>query len=172
MRRRIENPVEHLRWSSIADVWLSSKYALISAKIIKIGTFITNLTTWLLLLSLRLEGEKTLKYCCVCWPSCMNDHDARTSAMFLLSTRKFPFWGHLVKKKKNQNYQFKLKFGIYTNSSMQNLIVVFILFVSDWKYLFWTNSVQKIIIVSLSWNLGPILIRICIIQWRCSLFLF
>ena len=75
-------------------------------------------------------------------------------------------------KKKNQNYQFKLKFGIYTNSSMQNLIVVFILFVSDWKYLFWTNSVQKIIIVSLSWNLGPILIRICRIQWRCSLFLF
>ena len=34
-------------------------------------------------------------------------------------------------QKNNQNYQFKLKFGIYINSSMQNLIVVFILFVSD-----------------------------------------
>ena len=55
---------------------------------------------------------------------------------------------------------------------MQNSMVIFILFVLDWKYHFWTNMVQKIKIVSLSWNLGPLLIRICTIQWLCSLFCF
>ena len=43
-------------------------------------------------------------------------------------------------------------------------MVVFILIVLDWKYPFWTNLVQKIEIVSLNWNLGFMLIRICRIQ--------
>ena len=55
---------------------------------------------------------------------------------------------------------------------MQDSTVVFILFVLDWKYPFWTNLVQKIKIVSFSWNFGPVLIPICRMQWRCSLFLF
>ena len=38
--------------------------------------------------------------------------------------------------------------------------------------LFWENLFQKIKIVSLSWNLVPTLIRICRIQWCCSLFPF
>ena len=42
----------------------------------------------------------------------------------------------------------------------------------DQKHSFWANLVQKIIIVSLSWNLVPRLIRICRIQCYCSLFLF
>ena len=42
----------------------------------------------------------------------------------------------------------------------------------DRKYPFWTNLVQKVKIISLSWNLVPTLIRICWIQWRCSLFSF
>ena len=37
---------------------------------------------------------------------------------------------------------------------------------------FWANVVQKIEIVSLSWNLVPRLIWISRIQWWCSLFLF
>ena len=44
--------------------------------------------------------------------------------------------------------------------------------VLDRKYPFWRNLVQKIKIVSLSWNLVPRLIRICIIQHWCFLFLF
>ena len=73
---------------------------------------------------------------------------------------------------KNQNCQFKLKFGTYTNSNMQNSMVEFVLFVLHWKYPFWVNLVQKIEIVSLSWNVVPRLMRICRIQWRCSLFLY
>ena len=42
----------------------------------------------------------------------------------------------------------------------------------NWKYLFWVNLVQKLEIISLSWNFVPRLIRICRIPWWCSLFLF
>ena len=42
----------------------------------------------------------------------------------------------------------------------------------DWKYSFWVNLVQKLKIVSLSWNLLLKLIRICRITWWCLLFLF
>ena len=73
---------------------------------------------------------------------------------------------------KSQNYQFKLKFGAYTNSNMQNSIAVFTFFVFDQKCPFWINFVQKIKIISLSWNLVLTPIRICRIQWCCSLFLF
>ena len=51
-------------------------------------------------------------------------------------------------------------------------MVVLTFSVSEWKYPFWANLVQKISIISLSWNLVPTLVRICRIQWRCSLFLF
>ena len=73
---------------------------------------------------------------------------------------------------KHQNYHFKLKFGTYSNSRMQNSTVMFILPVFDWKYAFWANFVQKIKIITLSWNLVPTLIRACRIQWWCSFFLF
>ena len=95
---------------------------------------------------------------------------ARTSENFSFSTGNSFFLTNLVKK--NQNCQFKLNFSTYTNSNMQNSMVVFILFVSDWKYPFWTHLFQKIKTVSLRWNLEPLLIRILRIQWRCSLFLF
>ena len=51
---------------------------------------------------------------------------------------------------------------------MQNSIVKFT-FLFNWKYLFWTNFVQKFKIVSLIWNLVPGLIWICRIQGWCSL---
>ena len=45
-------------------------------------------------------------------------------------------------------------------------------FVFNWKYPFWANLVQKIIIFSLSWNLVLRLIRICRIQSCRSFFMF
>ena len=73
---------------------------------------------------------------------------------------------------KNQNCQFKQKLGTQTNSNIQNSITVFAFYVLDQKHHLWTNLVQKIKIVSLSLNLVPRFIRICRIQWWCSLFLF
>ena len=73
---------------------------------------------------------------------------------------------------KNQNYQFKLKFGTYTNSNMRNSMGKFTFSVFDGKYPFWANLVQKVKIISWSWNLVPRLIWICRIQWWRSLFLF
>ena len=55
---------------------------------------------------------------------------------------------------------------------MQNSIVMFTFFVFGRKYPVWDNLVQKIKIISWSWNLVPILIRICRIEWWYSLFLF
>ena len=51
-------------------------------------------------------------------------------------------------------------------------MVVFIFSDLEWKYPFWGNLIQKIKIVSLSWNSVPRLIWICRIHWYCSLFLF
>ena len=65
-----------------------------------------------------------------------------------------------------------LKFDNQKNSNMQNSMMIFTFSVFDQKYLFWVNLVQKKIFVSLCWSLLPILIRICTIQWSCSLFLF
>ena len=50
---------------------------------------------------------------------------------------------------KNQNRQFKLKFGTKTNLNMQNSMMMLTLSV-DHKYPSWANLVQKITIVSLS----------------------
>ena len=66
---------------------------------------------------------------------------------------------------KNQNYQLKLKFGTYTNSNMQNSMVMFTFSVFDRKYPYWANLVQKVKIISWSWNLVPRLIRICLFCW-------
>ena len=55
---------------------------------------------------------------------------------------------------------------------MQNSTVMFTFSVSEWKYPVWANLVQKIKIISLSWNLVPTVIRICRVQWWCPLFLF
>ena len=71
------------------------------------------------------------------------------------------FWTGNTFGPKNQNYQFKLKFGTYTNSNMQNSMVIFTFSVFDRKYSFWANLVQKVKIISLSWNLLSRLIPIC-----------
>ena len=73
---------------------------------------------------------------------------------------------------KNQNYQLKLKFGTWTNSNMQNSMMQFTLFDFEWKNRFWVNLVQKVKIISWSWNFVPALIQKGRIQWCCSLFYF
>ena len=67
------------------------------------------------LLSLRLDGEETLKYLCVCRSPCgkvnivSNDHGRTHKCDFSDFGRKYPFWANLVKKKRN--CQRNLKFG-------------------------------------------------------------
>ena len=73
---------------------------------------------------------------------------------------------------KNQNCQFKLKFGTKTNLNKQNSMMMFNFSVFDHKYLSWANLVQKFKIVFSNWNLVQRLIRKCKIQWWCLFFLF
>ena len=80
-----------------------------------------------------------------------------------------PFLGKFGPK--NQNCQFNLKFGTWTNSNMENSMVVFTFSVLDWKHPFWVNSVQNIKIASLNWNVVSRLFWICRIQELRSLFL-
>ena len=56
--------------------------------------------------------------------------DARTRFIFLFWP-EIPFLDKFGRK--NQNCQFKLKFGASTDSNMHNSMAVFILFVLDWK---------------------------------------
>ena len=44
-------------------------------------------------------------------------------------------------------------------------MVAFTFYLCHWKYHFWANLVEKIKIVSLSWNLVPRLTWTCRIQW-------
>ena len=89
---------------------------------------------------------------------------------FLYFKPETPFLGKFGPK--TQNCQFKLTFGTWTNSKMQNSMAMFIFYILDRKYSFWKNLVQKVEIASLSWNLVARLIRINKTQWCCSLFLF
>ena len=65
-------------------------------------------------------------------------------------------------RSKKSKLSVELKFGTYTNSNMQNSMVIFTFF--DRKYPFWANFVQKVRLISWSWNLVPKLIRISRIQ--------
>ena len=69
-------------------------------------------------------------------------------ALFIFSCFRLetPFLGKFGLK--NQTCQFKLKFGTWTNSKMQNSMFTFS--VLDRKHTFRVNLVQKIKIVSLS----------------------
>ena len=71
---------------------------------------------------------------------------------------------------KNEDWQFKLKFGTQNNSNMQYSMTMLTLSVLDWKCSFGGNLVQKVKIVSLSWILVSNLIRI--LQNSMMLFTF
>ena len=97
-------------------------------------------------------------------------------AEFNTDVHLFCFWSDIpfLSKfsTKNENCQCKLKFSTQIKSNLQNSTVMFIFSVFDHKYPFPANLVQKIKIVSLSWNLIARLISICRIQWWCSFCLF
>ena len=80
----------------------------------------------------------------------------------------FCFWSEIFFlgkfSPKSQNYQSKLKFVKETNSNMQNSMMLFSFLIFERKYPFWRNLVQKVKIISWSWNLVPALIQICWIQ--------
>ena len=61
-----------------------------------------------------------------------------------------PFLGKSVQK--NQNCQFELKFGTKTNLNKRYSMVMFTFSVFLPGIPFWANLIQKIKIVSLSWN--------------------
>ena len=50
----------------------------------------------------------------------------------------------------NEDCQLQLKFGTQDNSNMQNSMTMFTCSLLDRKYLFWSNFLQKVKIVSLS----------------------
>ena len=68
---------------------------------------------------------------------------------------------------KNRTCQFVLKLGC---SNIQNSMVITIFTIFNQKYPFWVNLVQNIKTVIFWWNLVAKLIRLCKIQWWCSLF--
>ena len=71
---------------------------------------------------------------------------------FAVLDQKYTFLGKFSSK--NQNCQFKLKFGTQTNSNMQSSVVLFTFSDFDHKYPFWVNLARKIKIVSLSLKFG------------------
>ena len=89
-------------------------------------------------------------------------------SLFLFQTENNPFGANLVQK--NQNCQFKLKFGTKTTSIMHNSMMMFTFSVFDWKYSFWAYLLPKFKIVCSEKNLVPRLFRIWRIQMWCSFF--
>ena len=89
---------------------------------------------------------------------------------FFVFDWKYLFWGKFSPK--HQNYQFKLKFGSWPNSNIQNSMMLFTFSVFDRKCPFGANLVQIVNIVSLRWNLIPRLMRICRIEWWLTFFVF
>ena len=119
--------------------------------------FLKNLLQFIItycFLPLRLEGEETLNYSCVCRPPCGKVQYSKQRSLthaqvrFSCFPREIPFLGKFGPK--NQNCQFKLKYNTQTNSDIQNSVVPFSFSIFDWKYLFWTKLVQKVKIVNLS----------------------
>ena len=93
-----------------------------------------------------LEHHRQQEQCC-CFSSSLNMQNS--VIMFTLSDfdRKYllgKFWP------KNQNYEFILKFGTWTNSNMQNSMAMFNFSAFCWNYPFCANLVQLIKIVRLS----------------------
>ena len=88
---------------------------------------------------------------------------------FFCFRREKPFLGKSGQK--NQNLQFKLKFGTKTNT--QNSMMMFNFSVFDHKYLSWASLVHKLKIVCSILNfIQRLIIRICKIQSWYLLYLF
>ena len=81
-----------------------------------------------------------------------------------------PLFGQIWSKKLKLSVQGKTLYLNWFKYAEFNSDVHFFRF--GRKYSDWDNFFQSIKIISWSWNLVPILIRICKIQWWYSLFLF
>ena len=57
------------------------------------------------------------------------------------------------------------------DSNIQDWMIMFNFSVFDWKYSFWANLSQKINIVSLSWNMLPVVQKIKIVSLNWNLVL-
>ena len=55
---------------------------------------------------------------------------------------KIPFWENLIQK--NKNYLHRLKFGIESNSNVLNMMIMFTIFVLEWKHLCFGKFGSKI----------------------------
>ena len=139
------NLVPRLTWISGIQWWYS--LFLFSTKN---NLFWVNLVQKIEIVSLSWNlVHRIIRICKIQWWCC---------PIFLFSTRN-SFLG--IFGPENQNCQFKVKFDTYITLNMHNSMVMFTFSVVDWECPFWASLVQKIKIVSLSWNLVPKLIEIC-----------
>ena len=81
------------------------------------------------------------------------------SGVYQMYTQHINLENFLIQKFKIVS--LSLKIGSVNSSNIQNTMVMFPFSVFDPKYLSWINLVQKIKIVSLSWNLVSRLLRVC-----------
>ena len=82
-------------------------------------------------------------------------------SFFSVLDGKYTLFGQIWSKTSKLSLKFR----------MRNGMVLFTFSFLDQKSLFWANITQKNKIASVSWNLVPMIIRICRIQWSL-LFLF
>ena len=81
------------------------------------------------------------------------------SGVYQMYTQHINLENFLIQKFKIVS--LSLKIGSVNSSNIQNTMVMFPFSVFDPKYPSWINLVQKIKIVSLSWNLVSSLLRVC-----------
>ena len=83
---------------------------------------------------------------------------------------EIPFFGQIDPKMKIAEVEILYKVQFEFAEFDGDFHFFFFFFVWGWKYPFWTNLIQKIKVISLSWNLILRLIQIWRIQWWCSFF--
>ena len=102
--------------------------------------------------------------------SSMHEFHGDVLSVFTCCCSLFLFWHIWSKKIKIVSLSWNLALDFFEYAELCKEYVVFTFSVLDQKTPFWANLVFKIKIVSLSGNLVPRPIWICIIQWWCSLF--
>ena len=75
-------------------------------------------------------------------------HYSMVILTFYVFNQKYPFWANFGTK--NQNCQFKMKFGTWTNSNMHNSMVMLNFSVFNQKYPFWATFGSEKKLFSLS----------------------
>ena len=133
--------------------------------IFSVSCFTNNFYMNIKLLSLRLEGVETLKYCCVCRPPCgkVTTMDARTRAIFPFSIWNTLF-GQIWSKENIKIVSFS--WNLVPRLIQIWRILVFTFSILGRKHPFSVNLVQKLNMVSLSWNLVPTILFIIFFNFK------